>query len=242
MWTSFTVVWLVWLCSLAAVVCQMARCVPSTPSFTDVGPDIQICDRRKRGKGGPQAGNRGGWTLSSNKCYYLDVGLAVNISQRIKGSSLADIGAGLGCYTNFFRYKNITVTDSFDFAENIDKITMGNVKRWDATIPYNFSKQPDWIFSVEVAEHVPPDGNEGLMTNLIHSRCGTIVSWAKRHQSGAGHINCKDKEEVVELFKKHNFHENEMYRKLLQPDLPWTKQNLLIFEKYPVESTCKWTE
>ena len=139
------------------------------------------------------------------KCYNLDVGLVLSLSPKLKNMSIADVGAGLGCYTNFFRHNNVNVADSFDFAVDIDKKTLGNVKRWDATVPYQFANRPDWIFSIEVAEHVPPEGTNGLMKNLINARCGTILSWARRGQPGRGHINCKDKDEVIELFASYNF-------------------------------------
>ena len=124
-------------------------------------------------------GNRGGWTLSKRKCYLLDIGLANGVLSIVKNTkknlTIADIGAGLGCYSNFYHLNGLHIVHSSDFAVDIDHITKGYVLRNDATLPIHFDPFPDWVFSVEVGEHIPQKGTNQFIENLQQSQCGIIL-------------------------------------------------------------------
>ncbi len=48
----------------------------------------------------------------------------------------------------------------------------------------------DWVFSIEVAEHIPKTYEQIYIDNLV--RHGIILSWAVPKQEGHGHVNNQD--------------------------------------------------
>ena len=195
------------------------------------------------GSGVPHKGMHGGWLLSKDKCYILDAELAKYVAMHIpRGQSIADLGAGLGCYTQYMRYRGANVSVALDFAVDIDNRTNNQVKRWNLGIPFPFPSPPDWTFSIEVAEHIPTSFTEGFVTNVAAARCGAIVSWAHPGQGGSGHVNLKSKKNVRLLLHAHNMHVNRKYTTLLQEHtrLPWVRANIGVYVREPLASDCAW--
>ena len=56
----------------------------------------------------------------------------------------------------------------------------------------------DWAISLEVAEHIPNKFESIYLDNIIrHFRNGLIISWAQIGQPGVGHVNCKNRDDVI---------------------------------------------
>lgn len=218
-----------------------ARCIFNPKVNTHI-PNVISCT--SMGYGAPLENTRGGWVLSKDKCYLLDFTLAKQVSRCLPPkSTIIDIGAGLGCYTNTMRHFGVNVTLAFDFARDIEKLTNQNIKFWDASVPFPLSYQPDWTFSIEVAEHVPVDGTDGFMTNVAMGSCGTILSWAPKNQEGGvGHINTRSLNKVTELMRSKNLTIHNYYSRILKHHTAYShiKRNINVFVKNPLPSRCQW--
>lgn len=59
------------------------------------------------------------------------------------------------------------------------------------------------------------------------------MSWAPPSQTGVGHVNTKERDDVIELLSMRKYCVNEAATNLLidAATLPWFKENLMVFEK-----------
>lgn len=126
---------------------------------------------------------------------------------------IADMGAGGGHYAraistsrkfNITKASTVVEVTAYDNWQDVEKETHGRVHQLDLAVAHQLPKKFDWIYSIEVAEHIPPKYEEAYVYNLIsNSRYGFFVSWAKPGQGGIGHYNELAKDDVIALFKRH---------------------------------------
>ncbi len=207
-----------------------ARCVKFGVEL-DAGPNVFVCPRWINAR----RINRttGGWLLHSSTCYLIDTGLVWGLLELWNGTdaTIADVGAGVGCYTHALRHAGLSVIAAYDAAPNIERITRGVVVEWDATQPLPLPHPPDWMLSLEVAEHVPRDGTQAFVRNLAAARCGAVVSWAPPGQRGKGHVNGHTPHAVAGLFRSFDMHLDHNRTQLLRSGagFPWFKSNVMLF-------------
>jgi hypothetical protein len=230
-----SVLFLIFLLDVSA----QTRCVLTKSA--SVGSNIAVCakfEKEKQSSKHALEKSRGGWELDDKKCYFLDVSFANSVIKGVQSDTVADIGAGLGCYTNYFRHNSVTVLSSFDFAHNITKRSRGVVHHFDASLPYPFAITPDWTFSVEVGEHIPLDGFDGFLRNIAQGRCGAILTWAARGQGGTGHVNCKNWDELEPPLAKVGLVVNKAFTDTLSADLTTIRRNVRVLTKDPFPPDC----
>lgn len=121
--------------------------------------------------------------------------------------SLLDIGAGVGQYGYWLKANNASIDwYGYDGAENIESFTDGFVKWIDVTDPIfdTIDFRADWVMSLEIGEHIPPEATDNLIDLLDrHNRHGVILSWAVPGQDGHSHINTRTNDDISSrLFKK----------------------------------------
>lgn len=76
----------------------------------------------------------------------------------------------------------------------------------DLTEDQDLGRKFDWVQSLEVGEHIPPEKTSVFVNNLVkHAKNGIILSWAIPGQNGFSHINNKANSEVIEMLKAYNF-------------------------------------
>lgn len=173
--------------------------------------------RRQLGAGHPVENGHGEWKLDSNtSCYGFDVGLADAVAKLVgRGSTLTELGAGLGCYTAWLHHSHVTIIAAVDGLIDADSLTGGWVTQWDLTCP--MEAYADWIFSIEVAEHILRQFEAQFMDNVVrNARCGIIISWATPKQGGRGHVNLRDQIYVNSLLQKSSFRHNTSMTRALK--------------------------
>jgi hypothetical protein len=184
-------------------------------------------------------GANGGWDIDETTSYFLDEGLTIAIFALIHHQSLINFGAGKGHYEIFLDELGYTGSKySLDAAPSVENLTKGAVHYGDLTLPLSLPPH-DWVLSLEVAEHIPPQFEAVFMTNLIkHTKYGIIISWAPLQQRGHGHVNLKSKAEVVELFEKYGFRDCPDLSKFLgsKAKIPFLARNVLVF--LPHQCSC----
>jgi cyclopropane fatty-acyl-phospholipid synthase-like methyltransferase len=83
--------------------------------------------------------------------------------------------------------------DAYDGALYAEESTNNTVKYLDLSVPVYHLPLYDWVFSIEVAEHIPKTYEQIYINNLVrHASHGIILSWAVPKQEGHGHVNNQD--------------------------------------------------
>jgi hypothetical protein len=161
---------------------------------------------------------------------YFDEPLAAWLSEFFQGKTVIDLGCGQGRYVTYLRERSIScvgydgnpTTDLVPYCHVVDLVTA------------DISLRSDWVLSLEVAEHIPPQYEYHYLKQIHYRNSrGIVISWAHRGQDGCGHVNCRDEEEVkliMELlgYKFDDFATNNARN---AATVSWYQQNILIFRK-----------
>mmetsp|Transcript_17545 Transcript_17545/g.37991 ORF Transcript_17545/g.37991 Transcript_17545/m.37991 type:complete len:594 (-) Transcript_17545:2281-4062(-) len=178
-----------------------------------------------------QTSSTGAYILPQNFVYRFDQGIANEILNIVSGRVL-ELGAGLGCYTHYFKNsKQLAHVSGFEGASNVDELTGGFIKHADLTEKHDFGKF-DYVISLEVAEHIPAAFESAFVANIIApSPKGIILSWALPDQPGSGHVNGKTNEYVISLMGAKGFEYDMQTTMLLrsQAELSWFKETTMVF-------------
>lgn len=158
-----------------------------------------------------------------------------------KIQSVIDFGCGLGSFLEGFKEEGAVVKGYefyYDQAEKFIPENIGLYILWgDITEPICENKQWDCTFSIEVAEHIPPECSDMFVKNLcVNSGRYVIMSAAPPGQGGVGHINCQPRILWIKRVESHGFlYSQEYTNKALRAikHIPrvgkWVKQNLMVF-------------
>ena len=132
--------------------------------------------------------------------------------------TLLDLGAGSGQYGLCFNQTGCAkdlgiVWSGFDGAPNVEEYTprvrATEMPELPVTMHANLAEHAalplsDWVKSIEVGEHLPPEHTARYVNNLHKAnRHGMLISWATSNpwQYGYHHINNHDKHEMECLFQ-----------------------------------------
>lgn len=86
--------------------------------------------------------------------------------------------------------------DAYDGSPYIERDTSFHVKYLELTIPQYGLPMYDWVINLEVAEHIPQQFEDALVSNIVrHAKEGIIMSWAFE-TDGVRHINLRSMEYV----------------------------------------------
>lgn len=116
--------------------------------------------------------------------------------------SVNDFGSGVGQYrADVTNVRPNVDWRAFDGAGNVEDYTNGFLRWFDLTRPLSLPPA-DWVFSLEVGEHVPRKYEGMFLRNLHAHNCkGVILSWAALGQGGNSHVNCHSNEYVISHFQ-----------------------------------------
>jgi hypothetical protein len=137
--------------------------------------------------------------------WILDKGLCKGLLRHVfeVNDTIGDFGAGGGHYSTWFNETGIVVSYAYDGTPLIEAVTDGKVTFMDLTEHQTMDRSFDWVFSIEVAEHIPKEFELEYLRNLqYHSSKGLIISWANS-LVGLGHVNVKSFEEVIEFIESN---------------------------------------
>lgn len=110
--------------------------------------------------------------------------------------------------------------------------TNGIVNFLDLSVPIYHLVAYDWIISIEVAEHIPPEFETVFIENLArHAKEGIILSWARPGQKGHSHVNNRDSEYVKMRLKSLGFYVDESATTYLKKSAKahWLKYNIYVY-------------
>ena len=101
-----------------------------------------------------------------------------------------ELGAGMGCYTQYLASRGVPIR-AYDGSPTVAQKTDGLVQTADLSRRQSLGPRADWVFCIEVAEHIPPQFEEALLSNVHeHNRKGVVLSWSSlKPPHGNGHVN-----------------------------------------------------
>mmetsp|Transcript_43012 Transcript_43012/g.100789 ORF Transcript_43012/g.100789 Transcript_43012/m.100789 type:complete len:545 (-) Transcript_43012:1051-2685(-) len=179
-----------------------------------------------------KVGEHGAWKLEPAKCYLLDLSIVRAVTALVAGGTLVDLGAGKGCYAHAFAQQQVRVS-AFDGAEGVEEMSAGAVARADLSQPLR--APADWVFSIEVGEHIPQEFEQTFLANVVdNARIGVVLSWANLHQGGVGHVNLRPREWVIEQMASRGLHHDATQSAALQESaaLWYLKKNVNVFRRH----------
>ena len=153
-----------------------------------------------------------------------------------------EVGAGIGCYSRALLWTGkLAGLAAFDGAANIGELTRGLVTSVDVTVPNALaqctehgSRPADWVFCMEVGEHIPPHKTDDFLDNLLGcAREGIVLSWAWNCKRGVGHVNCKTRDTLVSLMSKRGFELDASNTTKIQDtvELEYLRSTLFVFTR-----------
>jgi cyclopropane fatty-acyl-phospholipid synthase-like methyltransferase len=148
-------------------------------------------------------------------------------------NSLADFGCGMGDYVKNFKENNINAI-GFDGNPNTLELTNNICEILDLSEPKIFDEPFDWILSLEVGEHLPPQFEDIFIQNLHNNnKFGIVLSWAIEGQGGDGHVNCRNNDYVKSKMCNLGYiNDIESENKMREHStLGWFKNTIMVFRK-----------
>ena len=145
----------------------------------------------------------------------------VACSERAGLYSLSDFGAGMGQYGHALlsldsRHRWI----GYDGAGNIEEVSNGFMHFFDLSLPLSLPRT-DWVMSLEVGEHIPPEHEMMFLRNLHAHNCrGLVLSWAYLGKWGVGHVNAHSTRYLVGALSKLGYRVDENATSFLRDQRP----------------------
>ena len=102
------------------------------------------------------------------------------------------------------------------------------------TVPIYHLNQYDWVVSIEVAEHIPPQFESIYLDNLVrHAKEGVILSWARPGQLGLSHVNNRPIEYVKEQMRLRGLIYDGAFTSRLRRSTfaHWIRANINVFKR-----------
>lgn len=172
--------------------------------------------------------------------HVFDVNLCVQIKSFLKGentTSVADLGCGLGNYTNELNKDGIIQCDGFDGNPKTPVLTNDMCKVMDLSKPCVFGesgKTYNWVLSLEVGEHIPKEYEHIYIDNICNTaEHGIILSWAIKGQGGMGHVNCQNNDYIINVIERKGFAYDKDASNVLRKKatLSWFKNTIMVFRR-----------
>jgi len=173
----------------------------------------------------------GAWNTADKQAHQFDSKLANALAAFLEHRSVIDFGCGAGGYVH--KLSERADCRGYDGNPQTPNITAGQCECLDISQPVQVHPA-DWVLCLEVAEHLPPQFEETLLSNLDrHALQGIILSWAHPGQGGVGHVNERSPEYVhqrmVDLGYRLDEESSQLIRSLSR--LRWFRSNLMVFRK-----------
>ncbi len=181
---------------------------------------------------------KGYWENNTAEGHGVDKGLAQALLQFFWSEhetlhdiiTVIDVGCGNGFYTNYLNsIRGPIICHGYDGNPNTSYIAGVACGVYDFTQDATILGKHDWVLSLEVGEHIPPE-YEDIFINNLHklNREGIILSWAIEGQGGDGHINCHNNDYIIDKIKKLDY----VY---LEGSTHWLRNSVATYPK-----PCYW--
>lgn len=176
---------------------------------------------------------KGYWIGDVEECHALDGVLGEAIADffvQENAKSVVDFGCGLGSYVKLIRERGIAAK-GYDGNPNTPELSCGLGEILDLSEPFQLEQTFDWVLSLEVGEHLPPQYEKIFIENLMrHAKKGIVLSWAIKHQGGTGHFNEQNNDYIKAIFVTYGYiNDLEAEKALRSFSKTWFQNSLMVF-------------
>ena len=193
--------------------------------------------------------SRGYWENNTTEGHGVDKGLARGLLKFFELQSLIldrqifviDVGCGTGFYTNYINDNtDRVICHGYDGNPNTPFLAGINCGVFDFTREDAYIlRKHDWVLSLEVGEHIPPQYEDIFINNLhILNTEGIVLSWSIPEYGGDGHVNPKSNSYVLDRITKLGYSFLEKSTQVLKEQVAkyphpcyWFRDTLMIFDK-----------
>jgi SAM-dependent methyltransferase len=158
--------------------------------------------------------------------------------------SVVDVGCGSGAWLAAFfacGVEDILGVESEDVPADVLTIPAARVLRHDLRRPLAINRRFDLVVCLEVAEHLPVEAGDDLISSLTSLGSLVLFSAAIPHQGGASHINEQWPEFWAETFSRRGYVAVDCLRRKVWSEASvawWYAQNMLIFVERSALENC----
>jgi len=182
--------------------------------------------------------NRGYWigTEAESQHRYdprLSAALCAFFKRECADGKLVDLGCGMGNYVKHFREEGL-IADGFDGNPHTPTLTGGVCGVRDLSEPFRFDEPYEWVMSLEVGEHLPPQFETTFIENLHNNnRRGILLSWAVVGQRGHGHVNERNNDYIRGRMESLGYVSDMKAEEELRAaaSLWWFKKTIMVFRR-----------
>jgi SAM-dependent methyltransferase len=157
--------------------------------------------------------------------------------------SVVDVGCGVGTWLCVAKELGVTDVAGID-GDYVDKkaleIDRANFHSMDLSAPTKWRRSYELAISMEVAEHLPPEGAERFVSFLCELAPAVLFSAAIPGQGGTNHINEQWPEFWLERFAQQGFVALDFVREAVwnNPNVErWYAQNAVLFVRAEMLTT-----
>ena len=124
---------------------------------------------------------------------------SASLVEVVKAGSVLDLGCGPGRWMAAAKAAGCDEVMGVEYnleliRKSIPMILRGSIVEGDVSSPLDFGRKFDCVWSFKVAEHLPPEGSQTFVDNLVrHAERLVIMTAGWPGQGGLGHINCRPK-------------------------------------------------
>jgi SAM-dependent methyltransferase len=169
--------------------------------------------------------------------------VAAAVLPLVQATSVIDVGCGVGTWLAAFAAAGVPDYLGLD-GDYVDpamlQIERGRFVARDLRQDFaaGLGRRFDLAISVEVGEHLPPEGAAGFVANLVQLSDCVLFSAAAPYQGGTEHLNENWPEFWALHFRRHGYRVWDLFRPRLWNDERvafWYRQNLLLFVREGAE-------
>jgi SAM-dependent methyltransferase len=153
----------------------------------------------------------------------------------LQPKSVVDFGSGEGAWLHAWRKHGVSDVFGIDGAYvSKDRLLIPaeHFKAVDLGTPISLGRKFDFVESLEVAEHLPPDRAETFVDSLVRHGSCVLFSAAPPGQGGENHVNEKPWEYWRDLFARRGYAAFDWLRPRLRGRMDvelWYRYNPILF-------------
>jgi SAM-dependent methyltransferase len=165
--------------------------------------------------------------------------VARSIVESVDVKSTIDVGCGPGVYLHEMQKLDVEVLGIDGSAQSRQQSVLDPslIILKNVTKPLNIDRRFDVVICFEVAEHIPKQSSQVLVSNLVSLGDVVFFTAAPPGQGGTDHINEQPMEFWTDLFARQNFHLDKGLTESIRSEwrekevVWWLHRNLMIFRK-----------
>jgi Methyltransferase domain len=178
-----------------------------------------------------------------DKCFYARQSAGSECSAReilrvlfalYRPASMVDFGCGIGTWLKIGHKLGVRTLEGYEGAwVNKEQLLLPDIRLFDANVAEPIQTERfDLALCIEVAEHIPAEGDKTLIGNLCRASDVVLFSAAVPHQGGVGHVNEQWQSYWVRLFEAEGYDVFDVIRPVIWNNATvryWHRQNILLF-------------